>query len=103
MRRSAVVLATLTLVAIGGGSAQAATVTISGTFAGNTFAVPTPSAPCLPLGAPCHFNGTGIFTGQTGGGDPYVAGYQSDLNVGDYSTGCTSVSGQINLAEGITD
>jgi hypothetical protein len=100
MRRFAMVTAALALLLAGGGSAGATTTTVSGTVSGNTVIFPS----CLPLGVPCHMNGQGSFNGTNG--DPYIAGYLTDLNLSSYTpnnpTACASVSGRFDFAEGVT-
>jgi hypothetical protein len=100
--RPFVLLAAVLAFLVGGGSAEAATTTVSGSFSGNTVIFPT----CLPLGVPCHMNGQGSFNGTTTNGDPYIAGYLTDLNLSSYTpnnpTACASVSGRFDFAEGVT-
>jgi hypothetical protein len=101
MRRFAVLAAALALLVLGGGVARAETTSVTGTFSGHSTVFPT----CLPLGSPCHIVGQGSFNGTRTNGDPYVAGYLTDLNLGSFipnnPAACASVSGRYDFAEGV--
>jgi hypothetical protein len=98
MRRIAVAAAALSLLAPA--LARADVVSVSGTYTGSS----TIFLDCLPFDGvtPCSVPGGGLLTGTTADGDPYVAGFQSNLSFVP-RTSCSPVSGTLEFARDVTD